>query len=1111
MTRVFHHTLRLTHLILWLTLVSLAFTLSALRFWLLPRIDQFRHQLENRLSQHIEQPVQIRHLKASLDGITPQLRLIGVSVGPNGRTQPQFEEIQLGIDLPASLRSGRLQPAWVKILGGRIEVSRTANGRFQVLGLGNGGAESFPRWLVADGRFELLHSTLIWHPGSDIRAVTWRNVYVRLDNRGAEHRLQVRFEAPEVLAAHASLNARIQGEIDHPEQWQADFLLHLKQFQLTEAAETVLLRDYLSPGFHPSGRGTLTLQGSWRAGRLEGTADLSLQQLNWHLPWLEQPIRLHRADSRIHGYWDRSGWQIDAQPIHLGNADFELHARLCLNHSAQDSPHLEMTADLARLNLANLDTYLPRHLPAGLASWLGRKPLRGIAQGRLLWRGRLQDFPFRDHSGTSEVWLTSQQAQIEFHPHWPALAAADLNLKFRNGLVTIAMSRGKLDDAPIEALGATLDLTAPDPALEIRGSSRNSVPEILKVLALSPLESAVTMLTEKTHLTGQATLSLGVSLPVRHPEAYQIDGRVKLQGGTWRLLTPPLNLDALSGELRFTQHQLIARLRGRLRQQPARLEATVDRDHTRLTLLTLLDTDALPVEPFHRYFSGTSEALLSLEISHLRTSPPRLSLRSDLQGMAVHLPYPLGKTYDQSHPLQLTAWLQSPQVPLRLDYGPVHAKLTFDRTDQKLSGQIGLNQPPPPANTEGVLIVAGHLDRLPLDSWLEFWQRQPPSSPGMIDRLQQFDLHTDHLQIGSRDHGPHHVKAYRLDSDWEGTLTTPYTAGNWSWKKGQNRLDFKLDFVDLDGFQQSVPGPGQTQVLPKRPATDGWPALTLQARRLRWQNRDFGLLDLKAFPELPDRVNFDFSLAGAKHRLEASGTWHLTPPFATRVNGRFSSDDLGEFLKHIGHSTALVQTPTTIDFKLNWPAAPSQFSVAKLGGQVHLEMGPGRWLDAEPGAGRLLGLLYLGTLGRRLRLDFSDLFQAGLAYEHIGGHIRMKDGLALTDDLTITAVSARIHIAGTVDLANRQVDEYVTVFPNTPVTLGVFNEHQTNGLAKMASLAQRLFNAPLDSITQSQYAIYGTWDNPNIVLVRRSLPGTMLHRIWSQVKELTGDQSQPPD
>ncbi|MFN3919967.1 MAG: YhdP family protein, partial [Methylohalobius sp.] len=954
MTRVFHHTLRLTHLILWLALVSLAFTLSALRFWLLPRIDQFRHQLENRLSQHIAQPIQIRHLKASLDGITPQLRLIGVTVGPNGSHQPRFEEIQLGIDLPASLRSGRLQPAWVKILGAHIAVSRTANGRFQVLGLGNGGAESLPRWLMADGRFELLHSTLIWHSGSDSRAVTWHNVYVCLDNHGAEHRLQVRFEAPEVLAAHASLNARLQGEIDHPEQWQADFLLHLKQFQLTGAAETFLLQEYLGLGAHPSGRGTLILQGSWRAGRLEGTADLSLQQLNWHPSWLEQPLRLHRADSRIHGYWDRNGWQIEAYSLHLGNADFELRARLGLSHSAQDSTHLEMIADLARLNLANLDTYLPRHLPAGLARWLGRKPVRGIAQGRLLWRGRLQDFPFRDHSGTSEVWLKSQQTQIEFHPRWPALAAADLNLKFRNGLVTIAMSRGKLDDAQIETLGATLDLNAPDPVLEIQGSSRNSVPEILKVLTLSPLESAVTMLTEKTHLTGQATLSLSVSLPVRHPEAYQIDGRVKLQGGSWRLLAQPLNLDALRGELHFTQNRLIARLHGRLRHQPARLEATVDRDHTRLTLLTFLDTDALPAEAFHRYFSGTSEALLSLEISHLGKSPPRLSLRSDLQGMAVHLPYPLGKAYDQSQPLQLIAWLQSPQVPVHLDYGPVRAKLTFDRKAQKLSGRIGLNQPPPPANTEGVLILAGHLDRLPLDSWLELWQKQPLSNPGVIDRLQQFDLRTDHLQIGSRDHGPHHFKAYRLDSGWQGTLTTPYTAGDWSWKKGQNRLDFRLDFVDLDGFQQSVPNLGQTQALPERPATDSWPALTLQARRLRWQNRDFGLLDLKAFPELPDRVNFDFNLVGAKHRLEASGIWHLTAPFETQVNGRFSSDDLGEFLKHIGHSTALVQTPTTIDFKLNWPAAPTQFSVAKLGGQAHLKMGPGRWLDAEPGAGRLL-------------------------------------------------------------------------------------------------------------------------------------------------------------
>lgn len=1107
MIRIFHHTLRLTHLTLWLTLVSLAVTLSALRFWLLPRIDQLRHRLESSLSQYLEQPIQIQHLKASLDGITPELRLIGVTVGPTGDERLQIKEIQLSLDLPASLHKGQLQPAWIRILGAHIEVRRTADGRFHILGLGREREEGIPRWLLADGRFELIHSTFVWHPSSPNLPHTWHHTYIRLDNLGMEHRLWVRFKADD-LARQISLSARLQGDPSTPPtRWQADFLLRLEQLQPAALAENFLPRSASWLGTYPSGQGTLQLQGTWRPDRLEGTADLNLQHLNWQLPWLEQPLKLHQASGRIHGRWDQNGWQIDTQSFHLGNADFEVYARLRLNHSAQDSTQLEAMAHLTRLNLTNLDAYLPRHPPGGLAKWLARKPLRGIAQGRLLWRGRLQDFPFRDHSGVSEAWLTSQQAKIEFHPRWPALTQADLNLKFRNGRVTIKMAQGKLADAPIETLSATLDISTTEPILDVRGRSRNSVKKILQVLELSPLEPAITALTTTTHLDGQATVSLGVSLPIQHPEAYQIDGQAKLQRGNWRLLNQALGLDDLSGELRFTEQQLTARLNGQFRQEPAYLEATVDRDHTRLTLRTRLDPEVLPTEALRQYLTGTTKALLTLEMRHVQKLPPRLSLHSDLQGLAVHLPYPLGKAADQLRPLELTAWLQSPQVPLNLDYGPVHAMLAIDRITHQVHGRIGLDQPPPPGNTEGGLILVGHLDRLPLDPWLALLSRQRFDPTSMMAHLRHLDLRADHLQLGTQDHGPHHFKAYRLNSGWQGTLTTPYTAGNWSWNAGQNQLDFELDFVDLDEFQHSVQDTGQTQALPELLTADSWPALTLHARHLQWQNRDLGMVNLKALPQLPARLGFSLSVVGDKHRLEASGIWHTQIP-STQVSGRFSSDDLGGFLKHIGHSAALVQTPTTIDFNLNWPAAPYQFSVAELGGRIHLAMGPGRWLDAEPGAGRLLGLLYLGTLGRRLRLDFSDLFQAGLAYEHIGGHIRLKDGLAFTDDLAIAAVSARIHIAGTVDLANHQVDEYVTVFPNTPFTLGLFREHETNRLGKMASLAQRLFNAPLDSIIQSQYAISGTWDDPNIVLLRRSLPGTMLHGIWSELKGLTGNPDE---
>ncbi len=1092
MTHILRHTLRFLSLLGLGGLLCLALLVCALRFWLLPHIDQFRQLLESRLSQAIEQPVRIRHLQARLQSITLKLALSGVAIGQADGKPLEFAEIQLGIDLPASLKTRQLKARWGKISGAKIEIHREEDGRFRLLGLSSRGQGGIPPWLLADGQFELQGSTLLWHLDPSTPPIIWHEVYLRLTNQGTKHRLLLRFKAPEELAAQATLSAELQGDfLSAPQTWQADFVLELDQAKLKGISRMLFPAQSLLP----SGQGNLLLQGTWRKDSLEGTLNFKFKHLSWHTPWLPHPLKLARVSSYLHGRWRPEGWQIEALPLYLANSDLEILSRLKLNLPKQGSPYLDLVADLSRLNLEALDAYLPRRSPRSLAEFLSRKPVHGSAYGRLLWRGELQDFPWHDLRGVSEVQLKSPQVKLEFHPQWPAVQVSALSLNFQMGLLTLTAEQGKFDNVEIQVLKATLDSRAPEPSFNLQAQSRTQAEPVLAALARSPLRPAIAKLSEQAHLTGELDLALGISLPVYQPKAFQIEGHAVLRRGTLGLKRVALALRELQGKLRFGRTRLTADLNGWLRQQPAHLEASVDQDKTRLSLRTRLDAEVLPNKAVSRYFSGTAQTHLTLEASHTGDAP-RLTLRSDLQGLSVHLPYPLGKTADQIRPLQLIAVLEPAKLPLRLDYSPLHAVLTFDRMTQNFSGQISIGDSLAQTSAVEGLILTGRLDCLPLDAWLELGTQSGQS--GILGRFLKLDFHTEQLQFGNHAYGPHRFRATAYDLGWQGTLASPYLAGTWSWKRGLKQLELELEFIDLDKLLASVPHP-ERKAGAKRapPLLKPWPTLILDARQLKWQNRNLGRLKLKAFPELTERVRLELALAGAWHRLEASGMWELNSPL-TQVSGDFASKDLGEFLKHLAHSRALVQTPTTIAFKLHWPAAPYQFALAKLNGHAQLQMGPGRWVDVEPGASRLLGLLYLGTLGRRLRLDFSDLFQAGLAYEHIEGQIRLKNGLALTDDLTIAATSARIHIAGTVDLVNRHVDEYVTVSPNTPVTLELYKGQ--DGLGRITNSVQSFFNAPLDSITQSQYAIYGTVDNPKIVLVRPSLPGSVLHRIWSGLK-----------
>ncbi len=95
-----------------------------------------------------------------------------------------------------------------------------------------------------------------------------------------------------------------------------------------------------------------------------------------------------------------------------------------------------------------------------------------------------------------------------------------------------------------------------------------------------------------------------------------------------------------------------------------------------------------------------------------------------------------------------------------------------------------------------------------------------------------------------------------------------------------------------------------------------------------------------------------------------------------------------------------------VDGEFNWPLAPYELKLQQLSGKLDIKMGAGEVTDVEPGVGRLVGLLSLYALGKRLSLDFSDLFAKGLKFDRIEGHFELVDGDGFTQDLVVTSRSA---------------------------------------------------------------------------------------------------------
>ena len=140
---------------------------------------------------------------------------------------------------------------------------------------------------------------------------------------------------------------------------------------------------------------------------------------------------------------------------------------------------------------------------------------------------------------------------------------------------------------------------------------------------------------------------------------------------------------------------------------------------------------------------------------------------------------------------------------------------------------------------------------------------------------------------------------------------------------------------------------------------------------------------------------------------------------------------------------------------------------------LHFRAGEGTLTDVSRGTtGRLFSLLVVPDLPRRLRGDFSDLFEDGFVYKQIEGTFNIERGNAYTNNLTLDGSMARIDVAGRTGLADEDYDQVITVTPKLRESLPLM----PIWLVEKA-IRQDLFN----KLFSFQYSITGSWEQPSVM------------------------------
>ena len=161
-----------------------------------------------------------------------------------------------------------------------------------------------------------------------------------------------------------------------------------------------------------------------------------------------------------------------------------------------------------------------------------------------------------------------------------------------------------------------------------------------------------------------------------------------------------------------------------------------------------------------------------------------------------------------------------------------------------------------------------------------------------------------------------------------------------------------------------------------------------------------------------------------------------------------------------------------VQLHLTWPGRPSEFGLGAAQGQVTFQSTNGRLLELSPGAtSRMFGFLLMTSLPRRLRLDFSDIFDEGGEYETIDGVLDLDHGNAYTNNLILENPSAMITVAGRTGILHQDYDQVVTVTPKLSSSLPLVP----------IWLLQKILNKQIfDKAFRYEYYDTGKWENPHV-------------------------------
>lgn len=804
---------------------------------------------------------------------------------------------------------------------------------------------------------------------------------------------------------------------------------------------------------------------------------------------------------------DQQGWQLTKTKFTMDGMPATLQANELLNGGVDAKLTIEPET------IKKVKAYLPYGLMSKpLENWLKTALVKGDGvHGVAHFKGRLQDFPFRNGEGSFKAEAYVKNTELKFQPNWPAVKDFAATVSFTPYDLKITSSKAKLMNVSASNIRVDINnLDTKNIAVAISGKAQSDAQDAVAFVQHTPLTAKLGLkdfLASQLKVSGKVFVDLNkIWVPVYGYDKRKesVKGDVNLKGVDATLFDQ-LPIQQLRGQLTFSEKDVFSKkpIVGHLLS--GHLKADVKTNNHQIVI-----SASGKAMPDNQYAKGSVPWKTLIHIPFEKTKPVHLQMGMDMSKADSYLPAPfdhfkkdsIGKSSFSFDVNVLRNWVQA-----KGNLGGV-AKFytrwdTEKSTPKDLKLVLGQKTQDLPLPVSGYQIQ-GSLDKLDMDGWNHIVAKTYHSNkPSDKVLWKASSLNVKKIEFGG--HQLHNVSmnwdsvkrpsqkkrflAFKLKADETALVMT---------KSDSDAFNVNLSFLKLPETKKEAGNKAKvvTPIATPKSKEDIEPTCALHETPIKLPKIHFvgnniqfdGRLISKLSFDVDDspqelvlsKLNADFSrlhtrLSG-KYRFEKQKN-------ISHLNGSIQASNVEQLSELLGVHKGVKGKDGRLNMDLSWSGAYDCYSPITIKGRVNFSLKQGVIVNAEPGVARVLGLLSFNSLARRLKLDVTDVTDKGLAYDSIEGKGEFNRGVFDLENLHLKAPAASANVFGKINLIQKDMSLKAEITPaiGESIPALVALSGVANPIAGLAAYAL-LKAVPLvnQDLVTYRYEVTGSFEKPDI-------------------------------